>query len=237
MKLLIDAGNTLLKWALVSENEWLHSGSLPIMNVAELPSHLKNWGNIKQVWASNVAGNEVARQINNLGIDRTSFIVAQESQCGVHNGYLKWEQLGSDRWAALIAAWNIVQKKCMVVNCGTATTIDSLSDQGKFMGGLILPGMELMQRCTIGATKMEKLEESEYSKFPLKTEDALYSGAIQASCGAIDRQIALHGSEIIVVLSGGAAGILKPHISTPSRVVDNLVLRGLMLIAQEARKR
>jgi len=237
MKLLIDAGNTYLKWALVKEYEWLHSGTLPVEEAAELASYLKDLGDIQQVWASNVAGKEVERQIINLGIDQTNFIVAQESQCGVHNGYLKWEQLGSDRWAALIAAWHFVHDMCLVVNCGTATTVDSLSAQGKFIGGLILPGVELMQRSTEGATKLEKVKKGEYSLFPLNTENALYSGAIQASCGAIERQMVLLGNEIKVVLSGGAAGLLKPHLGMTTHSVDNLVLQGLMLIAQEVSKK
>ena len=74
------------------------------------------------------------------------FIGAREKQCGVRNGYAKPAQLGSDRWAALIAAWHLVQRKCLVVDSGTATTIDTLSGQGEFVGGLILPGVELMQR-------------------------------------------------------------------------------------------
>ena len=71
-------------------------------------------------------------------------------------------------------------------------------------------------------------------QFPLNTADALYSGAIQAGCGAIQRQHGLlDDDDAPVVLSGGAAGALQKNLSLPLRVVDNLVLQGLLLISQE----
>ena len=131
-------------------------------------------------------------------------------QCGVRNGYSSAAQLGSDRWAALISAWHMVSGKCLVVNCGTAITIDTLSGQGEFLGGLILPGVELMQRSLVAATDQLKSEQGEYAPFPLNTADALFSGAIQACCGAIERQYTLLDDDgAPVVLSGGAAGYWK----------------------------
>lgn len=263
MKLLIDAGNTLIKWAVVSGDDRLHSGVLPVDQAGGLPGLFTgrfdgngtDFQGIQQVWVSNVAGEEVARHIRNIKFGQRSdlsgqlhFIVAKEMQCGVHNGYANAGQLGSDRWAALIAAWHLVRGKCMVVNSGTATTIDTLSSQGEFLGGLIVPGVELMQRSLSGATEQlksglvqsgryEKLlsgHPGEYVPFPGSTADALFSGAVQATCGAIERQYALLGDDTApVVLSGGAAGLLQKGLKLPMNVVDNLVLQGLSLIAQE----
>jgi len=294
MKLLIDAGNTRIKWALadgmtrcaqasgggmpsprllprreggseaaghtpayssrvqsagfarnVSEadgrNDWLRSGILPVGQAGELPDLFAGSPDIQQIWVSNVAGEEVAHHIRNIAVGQPvqpRFIVAQEMQCGVRNGYSNAAQLGSDRWAALIAAWHLVQGKCLVVNCGTAITIDALSGQGEFLGGLILPGVELMQRSLAGATDQLKSVhlkpgQGKYEQFPLNTADALFSGAIQAGCGAIQRQhILLGDGDAPVVLSGGAAGVLLGNINLPLRVVDNLVLQGLLLISQ-----
>lgn len=235
MKLLIDAGNTRIKWALIKSDEWLRNGILPLERSAELVSHLGDLSEVRQIWVSNVAGEEVTRQIQNLGIAQTHFIVAQQSQCGVRNGYAVAAQLGSDRWAALIAAWHLVRGNCLVVNCGTATTIDALSAQGEFLGGLILPGVELMQSRLVGATKQLKASQGEYTLFPKNTADALFSGALQASCGAIVRQHALLDDDNApVMLSGGAAKILQPHLGMPMRSLEDLVLRGLLLIAREA---
>lgn len=251
MKLLIDAGNTRIKWALVNGDEWLSSGVLPAEQAGQLSrhiaGHLDKLGtglhDIQQIWVSNVAGDEIAQHIRNIDAGKSGrphFVVAREAQCGVRNGYSNASQLGSDRWAALIAAWPLVQGKCLVVNSGTATTIDTLSWQGEFLGGLILPGVELMQRSLIAATVQLKSAQGKYVSFPLNSADALYSGAIQASCGAIERQYTLLDDDSApVVLSGGAAGLLQPYLdqklfSVPPRVVDNLVLQGLLLMAQEA---
>lgn len=254
MKLLIDAGNTLIKWTVVSGDDRLHSGVLPVDQAGGLPGLFTgrydgngtDFQGIQQIWVSNVAGEEVARHIRNIKFGQKSdlsgqlhFIVAKEMQCGVHNGYANVSQLGSDRWAALIAAWHLVRGKCMVVNSGTATTIDTLSSQGEFLGGLIVPGVELMQRSLSGATEQLKsgLAQSgrgEFVPFPRSTADALFSGAVQATCGAIERQYALLGDDTApVVLSGGAAGLLQKGLKLPMNIVDNLVLQGLSLIAQE----
>ena len=279
MNLLIDAGNTRIKWALVNGNDWLCGGVLPTGQASGLPMHLADhFDRIgaglqdMQIWVSNVAGAEVARHICSIGLEqpvRPHFIVAREMQCGVRNGYSSAFQLGSDRWAALVAAWHLTGGSCLVVNSGTATTVDALSATGEFLGGLILPGVELMQRCLCAAADglhpaQAELAQGECVPFPLNTADALMSGAIQASCGAIVRQHALLGDgSAPILLSGGAAKILQAHFdpdtmdrnedspdapdgtghaspvkrdrnSVPLRVVDNLVLQGLLLIAQEA---
>lgn len=251
MKLLIDAGNTRIKWALVSGEDWLCSGAFPVEQADTLSryiaDHVRKLGtglhDIQQIWVSNVAGAEVAQHIRNIKAGQSgqfNFIVAREAQCGVRNGYSNASQLGTDRWAALIAAWHLVQGKCMVVNCGTAITIDALSGQGAFLGGLIVPGVELMQRSLVAATSQLGLEQGKYAAFPLNTADALFSGAIQAGCGAIERQYTLlDDTSAPVVLSGGAAGMLRSCLNqkpfgVPPRVVDNLVLQGLLLMAGEA---
>jgi type III pantothenate kinase len=250
MKLLIDAGNTLIKWAVVSRDERLHSGVLPVDQAGGLPGLFTgrfdgggtDFQGIQQIWVSNVAGEEVARHIRNIRIGQKldqsvqlHFIAAHEMQCGVHNGYTKAGQLGSDRWAALIAAWHLVRGKCLVVNSGTATTIDTLSGQGEFLGGLIVPGVELMQRSLSAATDQLKAGRGAYVPLPKNTADALFSGAVQATCGAIERQYALLGDDTApVVLSGGAAGVLQKVLKLPLNVVDNLVLQGLLLIANES---
>jgi type III pantothenate kinase len=151
----------------------------------------------------------------------------------MRNRYSRPQQLGCDRWAALIAAWQQIGGACLVVVCGTATTIDALSDSGEFLGGLILPGVALMQQSLTTATAQLNAVDGEYADFPRNTADALLSGAIQASCGAIQRQYALLNTTSPVLLSGGAAHLLLPQLQLPVKMVDNLVLHGLLLIAQE----
>jgi type III pantothenate kinase len=201
----------------VNQDEWLRSGVLPVEQAGALSQQFADVHDIQQIWVSNVAGEEVAQHIRNIKagqkVGQFHFIVAREMRCGVRNGYSNAGQLGSDRWAALIAAWHLVRRKCMVVNCGTAITIDTLSGQGEFLGGLILPGVELMQSSLVAATSQLRLEQGKYATFPLNTADALFSGAIQACCGAIERQyVLLDDISAPVVLSGGAAGVLQEHL-------------------------
>jgi type III pantothenate kinase len=236
VRLLIDAGNTRIKWALVEGIAWLRNGALPTGKANELQQLLADIHGVQQIWVSNVAGEVVAQHIRNLHVgphEPPRFITARATQCGVRNGYADPAQLGSDRWASLIAAWHLVRGCCLVVNCGTATTVDALSESGEFLGGLILPGIELMQRSLSGATAQLQPEQGNYAAFPCNTADAMFSGAIQASCGAIERQHALMGAEVPVILGGGSGAQLERLLNLPLRVEDNLVLQGLLLIAQE----
>ena len=238
MKLLIDAGNTRIKWAVVDGSDagkeiWLRSGILPVEQAGELPQQFTGLPGIRQTWVSNVAGETVARHIRDACAPaQPQVIVAREAQCGVRNRYSNPSQLGSDRWAALIAAWHLVGGRCLVVSCGTATTVDALSDTGVFLGGLILPGVELMQRSLCGATARLEPGLGKYAAFPCNTADAMFSAAVQATCGAIERQLGMLG-DAPVVLSGGAAEILREGLKLPLRLEDNLVLQGLWLIARE----
>jgi type III pantothenate kinase len=236
--LLIDAGNTRIKLALVEAGCWTNVKNIDNNQYVIFDGCFADYdaSKVQQVWVSNVAGAEVERQILDACAARRwtpHFISAQSTQCGVRNSYLWSQQLGCDRWAALIAAWQQVGQACLVVVCGTATTIDALSDSGEFLGGLILPGVELMQRSLTTATAQLKAGCGGYADFPRNTADALLSGAIQASCGAIQRQYALLNAATPVLLSGGAAHLLSPRLQLPVKMMDNLVLHGLLLIAQE----
>lgn len=232
MKLLIDAGNTNIKWALTDGDNVLSVHTLPTRQAGDL--NFASLSDVQQVYISNVAGAAVAQTLTAAcAANKVQFITSQAEQCGVRNGYTRPEQLGCDRWAALIAAWHRLGKACLVVGCGTATTIDALSGRGEFLGGLILPGIELMQRSLIAGTAGLQSGCGEYANFPRNTQDALLSGAIQASCGAIQRQHGLlNVADAPLLLSGGAAPGLAPHLALPVQLADNLVLHGLLLIAR-----
>ena len=236
MKLLIDAGNTRIKWALVRGAEWWRAGMLETAAPQMLSGDFAGLSEVREIWVSNVAGEAIAQEIRALKLGPHGapvFLRASEACAGVHNSYAQPSRLGSDRWAALIAARAMTTQTCLVVNAGTATTIDTLCADGTFAGGLILPGIELMQRSLIKRTRLS-VAAGRYAHFPDNTADALFSGAIQATCGAIVRQNALLAdADAPVLLSGGAATLLQPHLQLPVRLVDNLVLRGLEIVAME----
>jgi len=138
--LAIDAGNTRIKWGVFDSVKWNPCGALP---TAEAARAGEKWnlveGHVAAI-ASNVAGPEVQRQLQ-LACEARGWplavIASQPAQLGVTNGYRDHRQLGADRWAGLIAAHHGHRGHKLVVNAGTALTIDALNDDGRFEGGLV----------------------------------------------------------------------------------------------------
>ena len=242
--LAIDAGNTRVKWGLFDQSgKMLESGTS--MN-AELQS--MKLPSAARIIISNVAGNVIATQLRAL-IANTSNIVwisAQTAACGVRNQYQTPTSLGTDRWAALIAAWQVKKSPCIVVNAGTAVTIDALTvdtsnNQGVFLGGLILPGLDLMQTSLGAATaQLPTINQDNGSAesimfFATNTAEAMQAGALNAVLGAIERmttELERHcvGTPAIII-SGGNAQLISEQLqqasNLPVSLIENLVLQGL----------
>jgi type III pantothenate kinase len=242
MIVAIDAGNTRLKCGLRHAGAWMRVGSFPTFDAAALAA----WASTlraqepERILIANVAGAAVRARIEEVfaGSARPpEFIVSQPMQCGVRSSYDEPAQLGCDRWAALIGAHALMPGASLVVNAGTALTVDALTEDGLFLGGIIAPGIELMRRALDEHTAGLKLRPGEVHFFPANTGDAIMSGAVHAAAGAIERMGAFMregGQESVrVVLSGGSAAILQPLLSLPVVVVENLVLEGLATIAEE----
>lgn len=236
--LLLDIGNSRIKWALVQGGHWAYIGAFDDAESISLQHEFASIPTPSRILVSNVAGKAASERARALcaAWDRPlEFVNAKPEQCGVRNGYGQPQRLGSDRWAALIAAWHEVRGACLVVSCGTATTVDALSAQGEFMGGLILPGLHMMQHSLAAGTAQLEATEGSLKDFPLNTADAIHSGALRATLGAIESQFVLLKSKEAnarCVLSGGAAAKVKPHLSMRVDHVDNLVLRGLQIIGE-----
>lgn len=228
MILCLDAGNTRLKWGLREGRAWRGQGVLALDDhdgiAALLPAVSEN------ILACNVAGEAVAQRIADIaaayGVPLEWFRSSAVC-CGVTNGYDNPAQLGADRWAALVGARGLHAGNALVVMTGTATTIDVLDADGKFRGGLILPGLELMQRSLAHNTAGLPEAHGVYRPIPTNTDDAIASGTLQATLGAIERMCRPMSADFLCLLSGGAADALVPHLKLPLRRVDNLVLEGL----------
>ncbi len=238
--LLLDVGNSRIKWAFVRSSAWLQRGVIDTADVGDLRQQFAALPPPDRILASNVAGVPAEQQIRGACAIWTcpvEFITAQAQQCGVRSGYTEPARLGSDRWAALIAAWREVRAACLVVNCGTATTVDALAATGDFLGGLILPGVEMMQRSLVGGTAQLRAIGGSLRDFPRDTADAIYSGAIQATVGAIRQQYELLGiAGAPCVLGGGAAGDIAARLPLPLLRMDDMVLKGLQQIGTEAER-
>jgi type III pantothenate kinase len=221
MKILcIDSGNTRIKWGLREGDVWIGQG-------VGLPDIAADC-----IVACNVGGVSPRLTIeslaNRMGVP-LEWVMASAARCGVTNGYDHPEQLGADRWAALIGARGLHRGDCVVVMCGTATTIDLLRADGRFEGGLILPGLDMMRDSLAGGTADLPAAVGQYADLPRNTFDAIASGTIQATAGAIERMACQLDStrDPLCLLSGGAAGGVSPRLTFPHKVVGNLVLEGL----------
>jgi len=237
--LLIDAGNTRIKWGITRDATWLADGSLAHGEIAGLAARLRAFAGVRRVLGANVAGARIAADIA-AALQETmpppQWLQATEHCCGVHNGYTQPAQLGPDRWAALIGARHLQRGACLVVTAGTATTVDLLDAQGRFQGGLILPGEELMRRSLARDTAELPFAEGRYEATPRCTADAIVSGCLNAQAGAVERMFRQLDAapDARCLVSGGGAARLLPLLNVPSRHVDNLVLKGLAVVAGEA---
>lgn len=237
--LAVDAGNSRVKWALherlgfVRESACAHDG-LDILDQewAELPPP-------DAIVVANVAGEVIGARLAQACARWSQlpiWVKGQTKQCGVVNFYVDPCQLGPDRWAALIGANALSLGNCTVVCMGTATTIDALTDKGDFLGGMILPGIELMHSLLNKNTARLGPERGETVSFPRTTPDAITSGAIRATCGAIEymhneMQKVGHG-DVSVVVTGGAAPAFVSLYERSVLLRDQLVLEGLVRIGE-----
>ena len=237
--LLIDAGNTRIKWGVHDGAGWRATGAIATADSAGVAKAWGDAGGVRRAVASNVAGQGVLADLelacSGAGI-RLHVIESLPTQLGVTNGYRNPAQLGPDRWAALIAAHHAASGHKLVVNAGTALTIDALTGDGRFLGGVIVPGPALMRRSLDRGTAGLRLTEGAFDDFPGSTPDAITSGAIQAGAGAIARmREAMARRDVAperVILSGGAAAEIAPHLPIAHAIHENLVLDGLALIAR-----
>ncbi|MDP2824745.1 MAG: type III pantothenate kinase [Sulfuritalea sp.] len=228
MILCLDAGNTRLKFGLRDDRGWRLQGALDYRDFADLALQLPQ--KPTRIVACNVAGEAIRLRIEALAgsLDvPLAWLTSSATACGVKNGYEQPEQLGADRWAALIGARALHAGPAVVTMAGTATTIDALDDQGRFRGGLILPGLALMRSALARNTADLPHAAGHYRTQPTNTDDAIVSGAIHATLGAIERIHATLDKAALCLLSGGAAAELAPHLHLPYRLIDNLVLEGL----------
>lgn len=255
MLLLIDAGNTRIKWALAADSapagQWLASGAVSHADSTDLAAHWRE-ATIDAVLVSNVAGPAMhaalmaqlaalpARAARSPSI---VWFASAATLAGVINGYRSPASLGCDRFAALVGAWTLRPGRASIVaTCGTATTIDALDAAGHFIGGMILPGLGLM-----AASLAQRAAQLAHTATPARpaagarplfadnTQDAIHSGCLAAQAGAIERAVTAHGGAQCL-LSGGAAAWVAPYLPPAVTVtqVENLVLLGLHAAALAA---
>jgi type III pantothenate kinase len=245
--LAIDIGNTRLKWALYAQPQpgapMLAHGAVFLETIDTLAE--RDWRNVPvphSMLGSVVAGDVVRRRVEEQmelwDID-ARWVVPSAHEAGVVNGYDHPSRLGADRWAALVGARARAvaggrPRPALVVMVGTAVTVDALDTEGRFLGGLILPGFGLMLRALEMGTAGLKVPTGEVVDFPTNTSDALMSGGANAIAGAIERQhrqlVRRTGAEPLLLMTGGAAVKLAPITDLHFETVDSLIFDGLLVM-------
>ena len=258
--LVLDAGNTALKWALTGSDEpravargilTLEAGFAQTLEAA-VQSSLSNLphrprGNLQAIGCT-VASETVTRAIEaavaSSVAGRVEWVTSEPrfEYRGIVlvNGYRDPLQLGADRWHAMIAARQSFPERPLVVVCaGTATTVDSIDAAGRFLGGAIAPGTSLMADSLARGTARLPRSTGRAVAMPDNTDDAIATGVADALAGLVERRVralARAGAPPQLVLAGGRVGELASRLWLSDEVAgimieEHLVLRGLWLRA------
>ena len=246
MILLVDIGNTRVKWAthgpcgLSPQQAAPHAGwsvgEVRQQITAQMPAP-------ERIVVSNVAGPRMAALLTDAahqawGIEPT-FVHSKASEGGVRNAYSEPDKLGVDRWLGSIAGHRMAAGAVCVVSIGTAMTVDAVDASGRHLGGLIVPGPDLMKHCLLAATSdiaaRTGQSQAADSIFAADTAGAVRQGTRHALAALIARCVELMhlqtGQQPTVILTGGATDQIEPLLAVDHRSVPDLVLRGLAIVA------
>lgn len=241
MKLLLDLGNTRLKWAIAAPH--IDSVRGAVAWDADVVGELTQaWQGLPQPYR--VVGSSVVDDAREATIQtlitqvfsrEVTWVRTPAEACGVRNAYAEPERLGIDRFLAMVAAHAAGNATCVLAGIGTALTLDALTADGRHLGGLIAPGPLLMQQSLLGATVRVRTDRTgAIQAIADNTADAVTSGCWQAVAALIERFTrhiaAQHAGEAPrLLLDGGDAAMLLPLLDLPAELAADSVLRGLLV--------
>ncbi len=241
MILLLDIGNSRLKWALVDAGHIKTSVSMDYRQADFLDKLHALWRSIdrpKQLAIATVAGHSISSSLIDLALalwPGLEVIVPQASAAafGVKNAYLQPEKLGIDRWLAMQGAYRSYAGANCVVDCGTAITIDFIDTDGQHLGGLISPGLWLMKKAL--AQNTAALPFSEHrpdASLAVMTEAAINSGVLLAAVGMVEAALLRQPKAYRLLLTGGDAELVASQLSIPNVIDGGLIFKGLLNYCQ-----
>ena len=239
MYLLIDIGNQNAKWQFGDEKGTFPSQHSELnQNLTQSLGHLNHVSGVLFVTVADQTCTAILQSFASAKWNvEASQITSKVEQCGVKNCYREISELGADRWAALIGAWSLYQSAAIIVDSGTAVTVDALTAQGEFIGGSILPGIELARdslwRRAPGIHEFYALSP----ELPAQsTVEAVSSGVVYTTVGGVellvDKYSELVGNAPKLLLTGGTCSLIAEHSSYNFEMVSNLTLIGLNVISR-----
>jgi type III pantothenate kinase len=249
MQLLVDVGNSRIKWAFYDKGQLVHAqvASHQNVNFDRFLHHI--WRELEtpdKVWIANVAGKEIQEALSSwittTWHQEPIFLNTQSQAFGVVNGYKQPLSLGLDRWLGIVAAFNMFDSlPVCIIDCGTCLTIDVVDNQGYHLGGLLLPGIHTMRYAlstyTDGCQMNSQTPEVGAKLIAQNTHDAMIGGTMFACVAYIERYIeqikAKLGHQLKIVMSGGEADSLRKQLCIESEYRPHMVLEGILYYAHE----
>ena len=248
--LLMDIGNTRIKWGVLEKRALSEIGSLSTPHSRDFdltPLFMSLPSDVKSIVASCVLSKETQIKLTESFSDHfelaIEFIEPKNRFSGLMNGYTNPSKLGADRWAAMIGAHNEFGGNILVVDMGTAITIDYINAEGMHKGGQILPGLKsffnILDQSTGSINTKININDTatqDIKKWGKNTDDAITSGAMTAISGAINAAVfsfKIENSMPSVILTGGDAIYFKDVFDYSLSYRPNLVLEGLARILDE----
>ena len=247
--LAIDVGNTRLKWMLYARAA---TGAAVLAQGVEFLEQIERlsegaWAHLPEpahMLGCIVAGDAIRHRVQEqmeMWRMEPRWVSASEQEAGLVNGYDHPARLGADRWVAMIGARRHMLQRgparpIVLVMVGTAVTVEAIDPQGRFLGGLILPGHGIMLRALESGTAGLHVPTGNVTAFPTNTSDALTSGGTYAIAGACER-MCQHlqqrcGAEPLCLMTGGAGWKMLPAMARPFELIDTMIFDGLLAIAE-----
>ena len=238
MILDIDIGNSRTKWRLLARGAQAASkqGVVNGRDLEQLSEALGREPDIERIRIASVAGAAFEEKINRWALARFNAepeYAQVASECGgVSNAYEQPQHMGVDRWLAMLAAYQQFNCACYVVGCGSAITVDRITQEGRHEGGYIVPGLMMQASALLNSTDKVKIQltqrfEIREAGFASNTQDAVMSGILALAVGGIT-QLTNNGDGP-VILSGGDALLVSSKLSGNISLEPELVMRGLAI--------
>jgi type III pantothenate kinase len=241
--LLVDLGNTCIKWAMYSGGQ-LQASSALLHREQEFSILLSPaWAALtrpQRVVIASVADQDrkdsLAEWVRQHWSLSAEFIVSPAQGQGLTNSYREPARLGCDRWAAMLAAFHTSHSAVCVVDCGSAVTLDVVAATGQHQGGLIIPGMQAMHAAL---TRQTALAPVEFSQIPqsllgISTQEGIVIGITRAISALVQQTLSelerTTGVTATCYLTGGDAKVIAPWLHIPYVLDPDLVLKGLAII-------
>lgn len=246
MKLLVDIGNSCIKWTTLDSGRFTESHSFDRKKTGIKTSFTNEWKDltdIDSIYVSNVGGDKIAEQLTDWSEKKwqllPKFITSEQKRFGVTNAYQQADKLGVDRWLALIAARQHARQATCIIDCGTAITIDVVTKYGAHQGGMILPGITLMRSALASNTSnlTDVVEESEFKTLAVNTHGAIQAGTLYMVTASLERIVddlnEQFNNRIRFIITGGDAALVMPLLPSFIAHYPDIVLKGLGYYARQ----